>query len=219
MAANPHQTAKWNKRQFADEPNLKRFERGTLSFAGSGVDSRTCHLFIAFGHNNLGTSTPHETNLGQVTLDTMATLDTIEQTYKRSGYKDLTSLQGRLVHMGNKAAQNFPMLDRIHHCQRLDGKKAHGHAHEKHETEIAAPGEGAHGLPLGSDFWLGNDGAVHGKGMKELHELMHNMRGKVPKAEMMKMMQTLKAARKKEWQHQRARRRSVARKVRAKHGL
>ena len=49
VPSDPKQFAKWNPQQFDDEPNLKEFKRGTISYAGAGVNSRSCHLFIAFG--------------------------------------------------------------------------------------------------------------------------------------------------------------------------
>ena len=39
----------WERRKIADEPKRggMPFKHGTVSFAGSGADSRSCHIFIA----------------------------------------------------------------------------------------------------------------------------------------------------------------------------
>jgi peptidyl-prolyl cis-trans isomerase A (cyclophilin A) len=57
------------QKQFKDDPPLKpkkEFEEGMISFAGSGENSRTSHLFISYGRNpNLGTQL-WETPVGTV---------------------------------------------------------------------------------------------------------------------------------------------------------
>ena len=49
VAADPQVHAQWDQpeKRLPDEPNRAPFRRGTLSFAGTGADSRTCHMFIA----------------------------------------------------------------------------------------------------------------------------------------------------------------------------
>lgn len=119
VAADPNVQKRWDDRRFPDEPKKATFQHGTVSYAGAGKDSRSCHVFIAFGPNgrSLGNA-PHETPLGRVT-EGLETLDRIQQNYKRAGYKDLTSLQGKIRTEGNRAAAGYPLLDRVHHCRHV----------------------------------------------------------------------------------------------------
>merc|ERR1712176_1429297 len=48
VASKPQVQKKWNDRTFPDEPKKVAFEHGTVSYAGAGKDSRSCHIFIAF---------------------------------------------------------------------------------------------------------------------------------------------------------------------------
>merc|ERR1712070_228922 len=109
--------SKWDRKWFADEPKQAEFEHGTVSFAGAGPNSRSCHIFIAFDPNgrSLGRA-PHETPLGKVTRG-IEVLSKIQHNFVQSGYPDLTELQGEIIHRGNEAAANYDKLDRIRTCQ------------------------------------------------------------------------------------------------------
>eukprot|EP00966_Prymnesium_polylepis_P276579 6389970-Prymnesium_polylepis.1 len=80
VAADPAQHAKWDWYPgpngekiwpcppLADEPNRAEFRAGSISFAGAGENTRSCHVFIAmepYGSKVLG-SGPHETTIGFV---------------------------------------------------------------------------------------------------------------------------------------------------------
>ena len=133
VAADPAQQRKWdytlgpNKEKLwvnqplTDEPNREKFRAGSVSFAGSGENSRSCHLFIAMeprGAERLG-SAPWETTLGFVDEQTTEenVMDRICRRHTGNGYiyawPDTGSLQGALVDHGNAAAAEFPLLDRI----------------------------------------------------------------------------------------------------------
>ena len=68
VAADPGVMARWNDKRMKDEPKRAKFQHGTVSFAGAGKDSRSCHIFIAFAPNGVSLgNAPHETPLGRVT--------------------------------------------------------------------------------------------------------------------------------------------------------
>eukprot|EP00928_Gymnodinium_smaydae_P049101 TRINITY_DN32916_c0_g1_i1.p1 TRINITY_DN32916_c0_g1~~TRINITY_DN32916_c0_g1_i1.p1 ORF type:complete len:345 (+),score=33.48 TRINITY_DN32916_c0_g1_i1:73-1107(+) len=119
VAADPQMQAKWDPRTFPDEPKKARFKHGTVSFAGSGLNSRSCHVFIAFQPSGIHLGgAAHETPLGQVTAG-IEVLDTIQRNYQSAGYADLTHLQGDLRRDGNSAVASYPKLDRILRCRTL----------------------------------------------------------------------------------------------------
>lgn len=123
VAAEPKVMKKWAEKRIRDEPKKQKFKHGTVSFAGGGEDSRSCHIFIAFRPNGerLGNA-PHETPIGEV-VSGLDALDKIQQNYIQSGYKDLTFLQSLISNEGNIAAKAFPKLDRIKTCRRVETHK------------------------------------------------------------------------------------------------
>ena len=42
--------------------------------------------------------------------------DKVAENFQKAGYGDTTSLQNALVAQGNKAAEAYPDLDKIHEC-------------------------------------------------------------------------------------------------------
>ena len=46
-ASDPEVQAQWKDAKIPDEPNRATFRQGTVSYAGGGTDSRSCHLFVA----------------------------------------------------------------------------------------------------------------------------------------------------------------------------
>jgi peptidyl-prolyl cis-trans isomerase A (cyclophilin A) len=52
LNANPAQTKKWRNRRIQDDPVTQSNQRGTVSFATSGRDSRTTQFFINYGDNS-----------------------------------------------------------------------------------------------------------------------------------------------------------------------
>jgi peptidyl-prolyl cis-trans isomerase A (cyclophilin A) len=111
-AADPSVQARWQDATFPDEPNRVTFRGGTLSYAGSGTDSRTCHLFVALSPNGaaLGNAA-HEATIGHV--QEVGVFEKVAANFEKNGYSDLGELQAELVRVGNAAASAYPDLDRI----------------------------------------------------------------------------------------------------------
>merc|ERR1711957_221278 len=124
VAADPHVQAKYQDARFRDEPNRVPFVAGTLSFAGNGKDSRSSHLFVALEPNgvNLGNAL-HEATLGHLDEEGIQTFERVVANHRAAGGRDTGSLQAELVKMGNKAASQFPKLDRIIECSRVEEDK------------------------------------------------------------------------------------------------
>ena len=143
VAADPAQHAKWDytlgpdgekiwpQPPLPDEPNRAEFRSGSISFAGAGANTRSCHLFIAmepYGSKVLG-SLPHETTIGFVDIgedtrvglgDGLEVMDRICRKRTHQGYPDTGFLQGALIEKGNVAAAEYPELDRIESAEMID---------------------------------------------------------------------------------------------------
>ncbi len=128
MASHPEMQARWDPQAGApvaplpDEPNRQKFKAGSLSFAGSGIDSRSCHIFIAlepFGAE-LGTA-PHETVIGNIETEDggMIAVDNIVRNREEKGYGNLLDMQASLGREGNAALDAYPGVDRIIACGRI----------------------------------------------------------------------------------------------------
>jgi len=123
-AALPRQDAR-NYAPIKDDPKLpelRRFKRGFMSFAGNGPNSRATHMFITLGENleSLGTM-PWETPFGYVTQESM------EKTARRftTSYGDIAPWGAGPDPQRIGAAdgaeylkKNFPLLDYIVSCSR-----------------------------------------------------------------------------------------------------
>jgi len=143
VAADPAQQRKWDytlgqngekvwaNPPLADEPNRAKFRAGSVSFAGAGENTRSCHLFIAmepYGSKVLGAG-PHETTIGFVDEgldgrvglgDGLEVMDRICRKHKHHGYPDTGSLQSGLIEYGNAAAAEYPELDRIEIAEMME---------------------------------------------------------------------------------------------------
>jgi len=117
VAADPNVQAEWQHNTISDEPPKTTFQHGTVSFAGSGADSRSCHVFIAFKPDGLTLGRAlHETPLGRITAG-IDVLDAIQRNFTNSGYGELNGLQDALVAKGNAAAKDYPKLDEVKWCR------------------------------------------------------------------------------------------------------
>ena len=143
IAADPAQQRKWDYTlgpdgeriwetpPLKDEPNRVPFRHGSISFAGAGENTRSCHLFIAmepWGPTHLG-SGAHETTIGFVDEgsdtrvglgDGLEVMDRICRKHKHHGYPDTGSLQEALIEHGNAAAAEYPHLDRIESAEMIE---------------------------------------------------------------------------------------------------
>merc|ERR1711957_1043189 len=52
IAGDPKEAAVWKEKKMVDDPVKQKNERGYVSFATSGKDSRTTQMFINFGDNS-----------------------------------------------------------------------------------------------------------------------------------------------------------------------
>ncbi|KAL7516648.1 hypothetical protein ACHAWX_001640 [Stephanocyclus meneghinianus] len=105
-----------------DDPkrsDLLPFKEGMISFAGSGPNSRSSQLFIAYDKaQSLGTS-PWETPFGEVMGKD--SFDTVRKFYQ--GYGDMPPWgkgpqQGPIHNRGSRyIEENFPLLDKFNTCQ------------------------------------------------------------------------------------------------------
>lgn len=125
VASSPLVQSRWDKNLGApmaplpDEPNRQAFRTGSVSFAGSGPNSRSCHIFISLGEN-LGDA-PHEVVLGNVEEEDggMYVIESIVKRRAESGYGSLLDMQGPLAVEGNVALNQYPQVDRIIACGRM----------------------------------------------------------------------------------------------------
>lgn len=127
-ASTPQMQSRWDPNVGApvaplpDEPNREQFKAGSVSFAGSGFNSRSCHVFIALepGGTSLG-SALHETVLGNVESEDggMLAVESIVRNREEAQYGDLLHMQDAIVREGNTAMDAYPKVDRIVACGRI----------------------------------------------------------------------------------------------------
>jgi len=128
VASTPEMQSRWDPDVGApvsplpDEPNRQEFRAGSVSFAGSGFNSRSCHIFIALepGATTLGSSM-HETVLGDIETDDggMLAIESIVRNREEAQYGDLLDMQESMIREGNSAMSAFPGVDRISACGRI----------------------------------------------------------------------------------------------------
>lgn len=127
VASDPLKQSRWDPKCGApvaplpDEPNRQQFRAGSVSFAGSGTDSRSCHFFIALepGGATLGNAA-HETVLGNIEEEDggLLVLDQLVRNREDQGWGDLLDLQSALLREGNAALEQYPGVDQIIACRK-----------------------------------------------------------------------------------------------------
>jgi cyclophilin family peptidyl-prolyl cis-trans isomerase len=128
VSSDPLKQSQWDPRVGApiapipDEPNRQQFKAGSVSFAGSGVNARSCHVFIAlepFGIT-LGDA-PHEAVLGNIEEEDggMFVLDQLVRNREDQGHGELLHVQGALSKEGSAALDEYPGIDQILSCGRF----------------------------------------------------------------------------------------------------
>eukprot|EP00928_Gymnodinium_smaydae_P023068 TRINITY_DN19182_c0_g1_i1.p1 TRINITY_DN19182_c0_g1~~TRINITY_DN19182_c0_g1_i1.p1 ORF type:complete len:477 (+),score=47.38 TRINITY_DN19182_c0_g1_i1:64-1431(+) len=120
ISGDPTVTRKWRQKgTIPDDPHWQKrgFNRGWLSFAGSGSNSRTTQLFVAMGDSGLGEAL-HEVPLGRVVQG----MESVDRWYP--GYGELQVFggrapdQGRLEREGlSYTKREYPDLDYITSCR------------------------------------------------------------------------------------------------------
>jgi len=122
-------TQKWDGKLIKDDEQwLKRpmkFEKGFISFAGGGPNSRNTQLFISLARIDLGEA-PHEVPFGR--LISAESFKTMAKWY--NGYGELSVFGGhapdpdRMLREGvSYTEKEFPKLDYISECRVLNNKK------------------------------------------------------------------------------------------------
>jgi len=121
---------KYGEQTILDDPQLDppiRFEEGLISFAGSGPNSRTSHLFIAYGAiPSLGREL-WETPIGKI-------VDGMDNIRNFNGqYGDKGPIQWKIQSEGvNYISKNFPLTETFGTCQ-ITSIDKHGKIDEKKE--------------------------------------------------------------------------------------
>ena len=113
-ASDPATQAQWENTRLPDEPNRATFRGGTLSYAGSGTDSRSCHFFVALSPQGAALGgAAHEATIGHV--QEVEVFEKVASNFEANypALPDLSSLQRDLILEGNGAASEYPELDRI----------------------------------------------------------------------------------------------------------
>jgi peptidyl-prolyl cis-trans isomerase A (cyclophilin A) len=105
---NPKIAAAWQNANIKDDPVKGSNNKGTITFAMAGPNTRTTQVFINLG-NNAALDSQGFAPFGQVNQG----MSVVESLY--SGYADSpTSHQGEITMQGNAyLKQNFPKLDAI----------------------------------------------------------------------------------------------------------
>jgi peptidyl-prolyl cis-trans isomerase A (cyclophilin A) len=102
----------WRNARIADDPFVQSNKRGTMSFATSGVDSRTTQVFINFADNKfLDTQNPPFTPFGRVVKG----MDVVDRLYSDYGEAPSKGSGQMMIQTQGNAflQQNFPKLDYI----------------------------------------------------------------------------------------------------------
>jgi len=105
------------------KPRIRpKFTRGAVSFAGSGTDSRTNHLFFAYCRKCTLGNEPHETIVGR--LVGAASMETLAKIEKGSNYGDFDAFDmSRIQQDPEYLRSNFPKLDYLQKCEIVSDPK------------------------------------------------------------------------------------------------
>lgn len=116
IPADPARSAAWRDRPIADDPVVASNERGTLTFATAGPDTRTTQLFINLG-NNTRLDEMGFAPVGRV-VEGMDAVDRLYSEYGEAAPAGKGPRQDR-IHAEGEAylARDFPRLDRIERAQ------------------------------------------------------------------------------------------------------
>lgn len=118
LSLDPALRKKYNfKNSIKDDPPTHRsFERGAVSFAGSGPNSRVADLFISYTHNaGLGNS-PWEVPVGYVTQG-MEVVESFQSYGDISAFNPKGPNQNKLRNRGKAyVKEEFPLMDKFLSC-------------------------------------------------------------------------------------------------------
>jgi cyclophilin family peptidyl-prolyl cis-trans isomerase len=133
-----HELQTFAKKTIKDDPPFYpkiEFEEGMISFAGSGKDSRSSHLFVAYGKNpGLGTQL-WETPIGTV-IRGMETLKTLNHEYGDMPPWGKGPVQHDINTGGNEYIEKeFPHLDKFLMCHVIEHEIAETNDEEEKEVD------------------------------------------------------------------------------------
>jgi peptidyl-prolyl cis-trans isomerase A (cyclophilin A) len=112
LSAYPEVSNAWEKANIKDDPLVQHNQRGFITFATAGPNTRTTQVFINYG-NNLALDKMGFTPFGQVT-DGMEVVDKLYSGYGEGAPDGHGPDQSRLGNQGRPyLMKNFPLLDSI----------------------------------------------------------------------------------------------------------
>eukprot|EP00050_Salpingoeca_kvevrii_P010866 m.11014 g.11014 ORF g.11014 m.11014 type:complete len:406 (-) comp3122_c0_seq2:185-1402(-) len=123
LAASPEINDYWLQRgSILDDPPVHvPIKRGTIAFAGTGVDSRVMQVFIALEDQPQLGKSPWETAFGKLTDESMEVVDKFYSEYGDIPPWGNGPKQTLLRQKGNSyLKENFPKLDYINSCRIVD---------------------------------------------------------------------------------------------------
>ncbi|MBX9927343.1 MAG: peptidylprolyl isomerase [Gemmatimonadaceae bacterium] len=112
MAADPKLTAAWRERRFTDDSVRVTNQRGTITFATGGPNTRTTQLFINFKDNSR-LDRQGFSPIGQVVRG-MSVVDSLHKGYGEGPPRGQGPSQGKIASEGEAyLAKEFPKLDKL----------------------------------------------------------------------------------------------------------
>lgn len=116
----PKVTSAWQTAPIKDDPVTQHNERGTITFATSGPNTRTTQLFINFG-NNVALDSRGFAPFGKV-VEGMEVVDSLYKGYGECAPSGTGPEQGKIQREGNAyLKRRFPELDYIERATLVQG--------------------------------------------------------------------------------------------------
>lgn len=162
------QYADMHGQQIRDDPNLHiPVRKGYLSYAGSGPNSRSTQIFIAYSDSDFLGKEPWETPFARVTQNpaNLAVLDAIHKLGDIKPFGDGPDQQ-ELYRLGNGyIRKEFPQIDFVQSCSILNGSVQV--TPENHRRELQGSPVDPHEDPIA----LKRAAAVHEERVRRIHAL------------------------------------------------
>jgi peptidyl-prolyl cis-trans isomerase A (cyclophilin A) len=120
LSGDPELDALWRRHPIADDSVRQSNERGTLTFASAGEDTRTTQLFVNL-RDNARLDGMGFAPVGRV-VEGMEVVDALYAGYGEGAPRGAGPSQRRIVSEGNEYLENeFPKLDYIEETEVLEG--------------------------------------------------------------------------------------------------
>lgn len=117
ICGDPQLYSQWSSKRIDDDPTARSNSRGTLTFATSGPNARTCQVFFNLVDNTFLDDqgfAPFAVVLGDGMADVV---DKIYSGYGEGAPKGRGPEQGRIKAEGDAYLANFPKLSFIAHAK------------------------------------------------------------------------------------------------------